>query len=37
MHTQNEVVSLNDVEGAVKIIAQFVRMIDDSTDFIPSV
>lgn len=37
MHTQNEVVSLNDVEGAVKIIAQFVRMVDDSTDFIPSV
>ena len=37
MHTQNEVISLNDVDGAVKIIAEFLHLIDDSTDFIPSV
>ncbi len=37
MHTQNEVISLNDVEDSVKLIAEFVRLIDDDTDFIPSI
>lgn len=35
MHTPNEIISFKDLDGAVKIIAEFIRMIDDSTDFIP--
>ncbi len=35
MHTPNEIISFKDLDGAVKIIAEFVRMIDDKTDFIP--
>jgi len=35
MHTPNEVISLSDLESAVKIIAQFARMINDETNFIP--
>jgi len=37
MHTQNEVISLKDVDDSVKLIAEFVRLINDDTDFIPSV
>jgi len=37
MHTPNEVISLKDLDGAVKLLAEFVRLIDDGTDFIPKV
>jgi len=37
MHTPNEVISFGDLDGAVKLLAEFVRSIDDSTDFIPKV
>ncbi|HHE39279.1 MAG TPA: M42 family peptidase [Candidatus Cloacimonetes bacterium] len=37
MHTPNEIISFNDLEGAVKILAEFARMIDDKTDFIPKI
>jgi len=37
MHTPNEIISFNDLEGAVKILAEFALMIDDKTDFIPKV
>ena len=37
MHTPNEVISLNDLEDAVKILAEFARKINDKTDFIPCV
>ncbi len=37
MHTPNEVISLKDLDGAVKLLTEFVRLIDDSTDFIPKV
>jgi len=37
MHTPNEVISFSDLDGAVKLLAEFVRSIDDSTDFIPKV
>lgn len=37
MHTPNEVISFSDLDGAVKILAEFVRSIDDNTDFIPKV
>jgi len=37
MHTPNEVISLKDLDGAVKLLAEFVRLIDDKTDFIPKV
>ena len=37
MHTPNEVISFKDLNGAVKLLAEFVRLIDDSTDFIPKV
>ncbi len=37
MHTPNEIISFNDLDGAVKILAEFVHMIDDGTDFIPKV
>ena len=37
MHTPNEVISFKDLEGAVKLLAEFVRLIDDKTDFIPKV
>lgn len=35
MHTPNEVISFSDLDGAVKLLAEFVRSIDDNTDFIP--
>lgn len=35
MHTPNEIISFKDLDGAVKIIVEFIRMIDDNTDFIP--
>lgn len=37
MHTPNEIISFKDLDGAVKIIVEFIRMIDDNTDFIPKV
>jgi len=37
MHTPNEVISFKDLNGAVKLLSEFVRLIDDSTDFIPKV
>jgi tetrahedral aminopeptidase len=37
MHTPNEVISFKDLDGAVKIIVEFIKMIDDKTDFIPKV
>ena len=37
MHTPNEIISFNDLEGAVKILTEFARMIDDGTDFIPKI
>jgi putative aminopeptidase FrvX len=37
MHTPNEVISFKDLDGAVKLLSEFVRLIDDSTDFIPKV
>ncbi len=37
MHTPNEVISFKDLDGAVKLLTEFVRLIDDSTDFIPKV
>ncbi len=35
MHTQNEVIHLGDLKGAVKLLAEFVRLINDQTNFIP--
>ncbi|MBC8386045.1 MAG: M42 family metallopeptidase [Candidatus Cloacimonetes bacterium] len=37
MHTPNEIISYKDLDGAVKLLAQFVRLIDDNTDFIPKI
>ncbi|MDP8203174.1 MAG: M42 family metallopeptidase [Candidatus Tenebribacter mawsonii] len=37
MHTPNEVISYKDLDGAVQLLAEFVRLIDDNTDFIPKV
>lgn len=35
MHSPNELISLSDLENAAKLIAEFVRTIDESTDFRP--
>ena len=35
MHTQVEIVSLGDLDNAVKLLVEFVRSIDDRTDFRP--
>jgi endoglucanase len=35
MHTPNEVISLKDLEDSVKMLVEFVKLIDDKTDFIP--
>ncbi|HPR18412.1 MAG TPA: M42 family metallopeptidase [Candidatus Cloacimonadota bacterium] len=35
MHTPNEVISFKDLDAAVKLIAAFIKAIDDQTDFIP--
>jgi endoglucanase len=35
MHSPNEVVSLSDLDQAAKLIAAFIRTIDDTTDFRP--
>ncbi|MBT4576533.1 MAG: M42 family metallopeptidase [Candidatus Cloacimonetes bacterium] len=37
MHTPNEVISFKDLDGAVKLLSEFARLIDDNTDFIPRV
>jgi endoglucanase len=37
MHTPNEVISLKDLESSVKLLKEFVKIIDDKTDFIPKV
>lgn len=37
MHTPNEVISFKDLDGAVKLLSEFIRLIDDKTDFIPKV
>ena len=36
MHTPSEVISLKDLDETAKLLAQFARLIDDKTDFIPS-
>ncbi|CAN5791795.1 hypothetical protein BH23CHL4_BH23CHL4_01100 [soil metagenome] len=35
MHSPNELVSLSDLDQAAKLVAAFIRTIDDSTDFRP--
>ena len=35
MHTQVEVVSLDDLDNAIELLVAFVRSIDDQTDFRP--
>ncbi|MCB5230274.1 MAG: M42 family metallopeptidase [Candidatus Cloacimonas sp.] len=35
MHSPNEVISLKDLDDTALLIAEFVRLIDDNTDFIP--
>ena len=37
MHTPNEIISLKDLESSVKLLKEFIRLIDDNTDFIPKV
>lgn len=37
MHTPNEIISFKDLDGAVRIIVEFIKMIDNNTDFIPKV
>ena len=36
MHSPNEVISLKDLDDTALLIAEFIRMINDKTDFIPS-
>jgi len=36
MHTPSEVISLKDLDETAKLLAQFARLLDDKTDFIPS-
>ncbi len=35
MHSPSEIISLADLEGAVTLLTQFCKMIDDDTDLIP--
>ena len=35
MHTPSEIVSLNDIEDAIKMLTHFCKMIDDNTNLIP--
>ncbi|CAN5773931.1 hypothetical protein BH23CHL5_BH23CHL5_06150 [soil metagenome] len=35
MHSPNELVSLNDLEQASKLIAAFIASVNESTDFRP--
>ena len=35
MHSPNEVVSLKDLENTAKLLAAFIRSLDDKTDFTP--
>ena len=35
MHSPNEIISLNDLSEASLLLAEFVKIIDDNTDFIP--
>ncbi len=37
MHTPNEIISFKDLDAAVKLLAEFIRLIDDDTDFIPQI
>ncbi len=37
MHTPNEIISFKDLESSVKILVEFIKLIDDKTDFIPKV
>ena len=37
MHTPNEVISLKDLESSVKLLKEFIKLIDDKTNFIPKV
>ena len=37
MHTPNEMISLKDLESSVKLLKEFIKLIDDDTDFIPQV
>jgi endoglucanase len=37
MHSPNEVISLKDLEDTAQLIAEFVRIINDKTNFIPGV
>ncbi|MDP8267990.1 MAG: M42 family metallopeptidase [Candidatus Tenebribacter davisii] len=37
MHTPNEVISFKDLDGAIKLLTEFVCLINDKTDFIPKV
>ena len=35
MHTQNEVISLKDLTSAAKLLAEFTKMINEETNFVP--
>jgi putative aminopeptidase FrvX len=35
MHTQAEIVSLSDIDGAVKVLVEFIKSVNDQTDFRP--
>jgi putative aminopeptidase FrvX len=37
MHTPVEIVSLNDIEGAVKLAGEFVKKLNDKIDFLPRI
>ncbi len=37
MHTPSEVISLKDLDETAKLLAQFARMVNDDTDFIPGI
>ncbi len=37
MHTPNEIISLKDLEDSVKLLKEFLKLINDDTDFIPKV
>ena len=35
MHTPNEVISLADVEGCIKLLTRFIRDLDSDISFVP--
>ncbi|HCX72809.1 MAG TPA: hydrolase [Candidatus Cloacimonas sp.] len=37
MHTPNEVVALSDLDDAAKLLAEFAKLVDENTDFIPKI